>query len=255
MNLGSHRQAVRVRFLPSKRARHLFNAHRALSQERQRFSATLGTRRIGGWHVPEVRRACLRFTRPSPGLWACHPTFASWIPSGASHLSGGPSNIGELSYRRCTPLSPQTGRSLVLSERRLRFDISFASVPFFTLRIACSAALRGQTETAFASVAFTSRRFCQIVVPGSSLPESLAIFQARKQATGRNSSPQRPRRCAEGRPRIHTGKDQKCRIVRGRRGLRVGEVWIVCARGSCAGKLKIFCFLEQRFHRKRLPRG
>src|SRR5690606_29500586 len=48
-------------------------------------------------------------TRPSLGLWACHPTHAtSGNTQVASHLSGGPSNIGELSYRRHTPLSPQT---------------------------------------------------------------------------------------------------------------------------------------------------
>lgn len=68
------------------------------------------------------------------------------LTSDASHLSGGPSNIGVSATDDTTPLSPQTRVSGAVGETStLRHKLCQRAF-LHTLRIACSAALRGQTE-------------------------------------------------------------------------------------------------------------
>jgi hypothetical protein len=154
-----------------------------------------------------------------------------WHPKRFTSIGRSLEQIGVSATTAQLPFHPRL-ESLVLSERRPRLDISRLYVAGSLLR---PSEAKNQMPR---RTAFTSSRIGQTVVPRVSLPERVARFQARKQASGRKDLPQRTRRCAEGRQRSHTRSKRKRSKVRRRSGLRAREVWIMCEHVSCAGKIQ-----------------
>ena len=164
-------------------------------------------------------------TRPPHVLCACS-TFTR-----ALRFSAALDGHARLKAEACTPESSLTPTLHIYRavHRTSAVELPTAHSPFtpdsqslwccrrdvHTLDISCQAVYwqlapppRGQTANSLRGVAFTSSSFRQTVVPRSSLPERVATFQARKQASEENYSPQRSQRYAEGRQRIHNREEE-----------------------------------------------